>query len=220
MTQMIEEVIDTRQAITERNEQIAGELNQELTEHHVFAVNVMGSPGAGKTSVLIGLIQALQTPCYVIEGDIESDIDTQKLLSLGVRSIQINTGGECQLVAPLFEKAVLDHPLENGVLFIENIGNLVCPAEFMIGEHVKLLVCSVAEGSDKPFKYPLAFEKSAAIVLNKTDLIPYTDFDEAYFMDGVRKLNREAPVFKVSSTRKEGFDALAAWIKTRQCQLK
>jgi hydrogenase nickel incorporation protein HypB len=207
--------IAVKESITERNEQLAAELNSEFTERGLFVVNVMGAPGVGKTSALIRVIERLPLPAYVIEGDIESDIDTKKLAALGIRTVQINTGGACHLDTPLIASASKRLEPGGGVLFIENIGNLVCPAEFMIGEHVKLLATNVTEGSDKPFKYPLAFENADAIVLGKTDLLPYVDFDEAMYMDGVRKLNPYAPVFRASAKTGEGFDEVAAWITER-----
>ena len=197
------------ETIESRNEEMAGKLNRQLTEKGVYVVNVMGSPGAGKTSVLTGLIKALSKPAFVIEGDIESDIDTKRLQDMGIGSYQINTGGACHLDFPLIEKALKENPVENSFLFIENIGNLVCPAEFMIGEHMKLLICSVPEGADKPYKYPLAFEKAGAIVLNKTDLLPYVAFDYGFFEKGVRHLNKTAPIFKISASKEEGFAELA-----------
>ena len=176
----------------------------------------MGAPGAGKTTSLIQIIKQLDgINSYVIEGDIEADFDTKKLLSLGVQAIQINTGGACHLDSPVIGEAVEEMELQKGVLFIENIGNLVCPAEFMIGEHVKMLISTVTEGSDKPYKYPLAFEKADIILINKCDLIPYLDFDEDFFMKGVRALNKSAPVIKVSGKTEEGYDQVAAWIREK-----
>ncbi|SHJ63965.1 hydrogenase nickel incorporation protein HypB [Parasporobacterium paucivorans] len=208
--------IEIMQSVYDKNEQVADQINAELTERGIFAVNVMGAPGVGKTSSLIQIIKRLEgiTP-YVIEGDIEADFDTITLQSMGVKAIQINTGGACHLDSPMIGQAVKDLNIEKGVLFIENIGNLVCPAEFMIGEHVKMLVSTVTEGSDKPYKYPLAFEKADIIVLNKCDLIPYTDFDEEFYMKGVRALNPTAPVIKVSCTTGEGFDEVSKWIKEK-----
>ena len=174
----------------------------------------MGAPGAGKTSSLIKIMEKLGhiTP-YVIEGDIEADIDTKALQSLGIKTIQINTNGACHLDSPLISEAADALEAEKGVLFIENIGNLVCPAEFEIGEHVKMLISTVTEGSDKPYKYPLAFEKANSILINKWDLLPYVDFDEEYFMRGVRALNPAAPIFKVSAKSDEGFEEVVSWIK-------
>ncbi|HHV29362.1 hydrogenase nickel incorporation protein HypB [Acetivibrio mesophilus] len=208
--------IEVMQSVYDKNDEVASKINLSLTKRGIYAVNVMGSPGAGKTSTLIQIIKRLEsiTP-YVIEGDIESDFDTKTLLSLGVRTIQINTGGACHLDSPLIGKAVDDLNLEKGILFIENIGNLVCPAEFMIGEHAKMLISTVTEGSDKPYKYPLAFEKADIIILNKCDLLPYVDFDESFFMKGVRALNKTAPVIKVSCKTGEGFDEVMLWISEK-----
>ena len=170
------------------NNHIAEHVRHYLTERNIFAV-------------------------YVIEGDIESDIDTERLRKQHVKAAQINTFGACHLDAPLVHNAVhtmdFDAP---GILFIENVGNLVCPAELDIGEHMKLLIVSVADGSDKPYKYPLAFEKADMILLNKVDLMPYLDFDEEFFMKGIRHLNKNAPVFKVSGKTGEGYEEAAKWI--------
>jgi hydrogenase nickel incorporation protein HypB len=205
--------ISVMEDIHGENGRIAADVNHALTHKSVFAVNEMGAPGIGKTTVLLNIIEQLAVLApsvkpIVIEGDIESDIDTQKLRSLGISASQINTFGACHLDAPQIHNAVsnIDFASDDGaILFIENVGNLVCPAEFSIGEHVKMLICSVTEGSDKPYKYPLAFEKAGLILLNKVDLIPHLDFDEEFFMKGVRALNKSAPVIKVSGKMGEGF---------------
>ena len=172
-----------------------------------------GAPGAGKTTSLENLIRALPVKSYVIEGDIESDIDTERLKKQGISAAQINTFGACHLDAPLMHNAIHNMEMdEGGILFIENVGNLVCPAEFSIGEHIKMLIVSVTDGSDKPYKYPLAFEKADMILLNKVDLLPYLDFDEEFFMEGIRHLNKDAPVFKVCGKTGEGYDAAAEWL--------
>ena len=162
------------------------------------------------------IIKNLQCPSYVIEGDIESDIDTKRLKEQDIAACQINTFGACHLDAPLLHNAIHMMPFpEPGMLFIENVGNLVCPAEFSIGEDIKLLQVSVTDGSDKPYKYPLAFEKANVILLNKVDLLPYLDFDEKFFMDGVRHLNKTAPVFKVCGKTGEGYAEVAAWLEAQ-----
>ncbi|MCL2343907.1 MAG: hydrogenase nickel incorporation protein HypB, partial [Firmicutes bacterium] len=165
------------ESVYDRNERLAAEFNEKLTARHIFCVNAMGAPGVGKTTTLIELIRRLDAPVRVIEGDIESDLDTQKLKALGIETVQINTGGACHLDAPIVAESFADGEYKNGYLFIENIGNLVCPAEFRIGEHIKLLLSAVTEGGDKPYKYPLAFERANLILLNKCDLLPYVDFD-------------------------------------------
>ncbi|WP_312441685.1 hydrogenase nickel incorporation protein HypB [Lacrimispora sp.] len=205
--------IEIMQSVYDRNDQVAAQINVSLTNNGIYAINVMGAPGAGKTTSLIQIIKRLtDVTSYVIEGDIEADFDTKTLQSLGVKAIQINTGGACHLDSPLIGDAVEELKISDGILFIENIGNLVCPAEFMIGEHVKMLVSTVTEGSDKPYKYPLAFEKADLILLNKCDLLPYIDFDEDFFMKGVRALNQTAPVIKVSGKTEEGYEKVVEWI--------
>ena len=216
--------------IMEQNDAIADHVREHMGSHGILVVNEMGAPGVGKTTVLKNLFPLLEgiTP-YVIEGDIESDIDTKALKELGINTYQINTFGACHLDSPMVDHA-LDHMeiaghthehgeghdhdhKEPGILFIENVGNLVCPAEFSIGEHVKMVISTVTEGSDKPYKYPLAFEKADVLIINKVDLIPYVDFDEDFFMKGVRALNKKVPVFKVSDKTGEGFPELAAWFR-------
>lgn len=206
--------IEVIQNIYDENDRIALETNQELESKGIFCVNIMGAPGAGKTSSIINMIKNLDDKkIYVIEGDIESDIDTVKLKELGIDTIQINTNGACHLDAPTIKTSLKGLPLDqSGILFIENIGNLVCPAEFQIGEHIKMLICSAAEGSDKPYKYPLAFEKADIILLTKCDLKEYVDFNDEFFTKGVRALNKTAPLFEVNAKTGEGFKAVGEWI--------
>jgi len=210
--------IDVVQNIFEENDRIALETRDSLEKSGIFVINIMGAPGAGKTSSIINMVKNLPgVKCYVIEGDIESDIDTVKLQELGIDTIQINTNGACHLDAPIIQKSLPQLTLDNpGLLFIENIGNLVCPAEFQIGEHIKLLISSAAEGSDKPYKYPLAFEKADIILLTKCDLKKYVDFDDDFFLKGIRALNKKAPVFEVNAKTGEGFAEVAAWLKNRK----
>lgn len=210
------DMIDVKEAVHARNARIAEAVNARLTARGVFAVNVMGSPGAGKTTTLLNLLPRLGAPAFVIEGDIQSDLDTRRLAAAGIRAVQINTGGACHLEPQLVADALPDDAFpDGGFLFIENIGNLVCPAEFMIGEHAKLLIADTAEGSDKPYKYPLAFEKADAIVLNKIDLAEAVGFDRAFFTAGVRRLNPHAPIFDVNGKTGVGHDALAAWLNEK-----
>jgi hydrogenase nickel incorporation protein HypB len=210
--------IKVMEEVNAENDRIAAENRRRMNDAGVLAVNVMGAPGAGKTSTIVQIIKRLgEKKCAVIEGDIESDLDTKTLTGLGIQTIQINTGGACHLDATAIEQVLPLITLESGgVLFIENVGNLVCPAEFEIGEDLKLLICSAAEGSDKPYKYPLAFEKAGLILLNKADLKPYVGFEVEFFLRGVRGLNREVPVFEVNARSGEGFDVVAKWLAGRK----
>lgn len=205
--------------IHDRNDHLAEHVHEYLAERNIFGVNLMGAPGAGKTTTLENIIKLMKTKAYVVEGDIESDIDTERLREQGVSASQINTFGACHLDAPLLHNAV--HAMqfdESGILFIENVGNLVCPAEFSIGEDIKMLLVCVTDGSDKPYKYPLAFEKADVILLNKTDLMPYLDFDEKFFMEGIRHLNPDVPVFKVSGKTGEGYKEVTEWLEKRAAE--
>ena len=217
--------INVMETIMDENDHIAEHVNEHMSAHGVLVINEMGAPGVGKTTTLRNIISRLDgIKPYVIEGDIESDLDTQTLRELGIDTHQINTFGACHLDAPMIDHMIdhmhFDHSEQRAALFIENIGNLVCPAEFSIGEHIKMLISTVTEGSDKPYKYPLAFEKADVIILNKVDLIPYLDFDEEFFMKGVRALNKDVPVFKVSGKTGEGFDEVAEWIKSKALALE
>lgn len=217
--------INVMENIMDENDHIAEHVNEHMSAHGVLVINEMGAPGVGKTTTLRNIILRLDgIKPYVIEGDIESDLDTQTLKGLGIDTHQINTFGACHLDAPMIDHMIdhmhFDHSEQRAALFIENIGNLVCPAEFSIGEHIKMLISTVTEGSDKPYKYPLAFEKADVIILNKVDLIPYLDFDEEFFMKGVRALNKDVPVFKVSGKTGEGFDEVAEWIKSKALALE
>jgi hydrogenase nickel incorporation protein HypB len=197
------------------NEQIAQKNHELLVSNKVFAVNIMASPGAGKTSVVIQTILALKNKVRigVIEGDIASSIDAETVAKEGVPVVQINTGGECHLEANQLLNALNNLPLaEIDLLLIENVGNLVCPAEFNLGEHRKVLIASVPEGDDKPFKYPLMFNTVDAVVLNKIDLLPYVKFNVADFTKTVKNINSKAEIFKVSCTTGEGIPAWTKWL--------
>lgn len=201
--------------VLEANNNIAEENKNIKDERNILMVNIIGSPGTGKTSFILKLIDNIDIPCGVIEGDIASDIDARKMAERNIPVIQINTGGECHLNANSINKALMNFDFHDGILFIENVGNLVCPSEFEIGEDFKLALSNVAEGDDKPYKYPLLFAKAKSVVINKIDLIPYFDFNKKYFYDGVKTLNDNAEIFEVSSKTGEGFEVLSKWLKDR-----
>ena len=213
--------ISVMEGILDENDHVASHLNEILSKNGILCVNVMGAPGAGKTTAIKNVIKQLNgAEAYVIEGDIESDIDTLELKRLGIKAYQINTFGACHLDAPVVRNMVGNIDFDGGgILFIENIGNLVCPAEFSIGEHVKMLVVTVTEGSDKPYKYPLAFEKADLVIVNKVDLLPYVDFDDEFFMKGVRGLNKAVKVVKTSGKSGEGFAEAAEWLSLEAARI-
>jgi hydrogenase nickel incorporation protein HypB len=201
--------------ILDANEQMAAENKLLFEKQGIVAVNIMASPGAGKTSLILRTIEGLGEPIAVIEGDIASTFDAEKVGEKHVPVVQINTGGACHLDAAMIKTSLKKLSVDKAkYLFIENVGNLVCPAEFVLGEKVRVLVASVPEGDDKPFKYPGMFSTVQAVVLNKMDILPYIDFNVARFMEGVAAVNPKAPVFQVSCRTKEGLEDWIEWLKT------
>lgn len=203
------------------NQQLADDNRAYFKENKIIAVNTMASPGSGKTSLILKVIEKLKNEMgiSVIEGDIASSIDAEKIDSLGIQVVQINTGGGCHLDANMIKTVVQDMNLKKGsVLFIENVGNLVCPSSFDLGEGVRLVIASVPEGHDKPYKYVSMFETADVIVLNKVDLMPYIDFDRDSFYKGVKALNEKAPVFEISCRTGEGIPEFIDWLKNKSQQ--
>jgi hydrogenase nickel incorporation protein HypB len=201
--------------ILSANDRIALENRKRLDEHRILAINVMASPGAGKTSLILRTIAALQghLRVAVIEGDVAGRVDADKVAETGTPVVQINTGGGCHLDAPQVQDAMRQLPLEViDLLFIENVGNLICPTGFALGEHVNMMIANVPEGHDKPIKYPGMFTVVDALVLNKIDLLPYIDFELEAFRTAVRALNAHAPIFEVSCKTGEGIEAWAEWL--------
>ncbi len=197
------------------NDAIAGRNQKRVDEHHILAINVMSSPGSGKTSVILQTINKLRDKVRiaVIEGDIASNVDAQKVHSAGVPVVQINTAGGCHLDANMVENALNNLPLkEIDLLFIENVGNLVCPAEFSLGEHRKVMLLSMPEGDDKPLKYPLMFTLADVVLINKTDLSPYLDFDIDTFRKTVSGMNSRARLFPISCKTGEGLEQWYSWL--------
>ena len=201
--------------ILSANDQIAQRNRVLLENKQVFTINVMSSPGAGKTSLILETIRKLKNKVSmgVIEGDISSTIDAEKVKREKVPVLQINTGGECHLEAVMVNRALDNLPLDDiGLLFIENVGNLVCPGEFKLGEDRKVLILSVPEGDDKIYKYPLLFHLADAVVINKIDLLPYTKFDLEGFSLALKGINQKARLFQVSCTTHEGIEDWTDWI--------
>jgi hydrogenase nickel incorporation protein HypB len=206
--------IEVVRNILSANEQIAAENRAFFQRLGIAAVNIMASPGAGKTSLIIRTIEELGLPLAVIEGDIASTFDAEKVGEKNVPVVQINTGGECHLDAAMIKNSLQNLDVEKArFLFIENVGNLVCPAEFLLGEQIRVLIASVPEGDDKPFKYPGMFSSVQAVVLNKIDLLPYIDFNMDRFIEGVRAVNPEVPIFQVSCRNGQGLGGWIEWLK-------
>ena len=204
------------------NEKWAAANRSLLAENSITMLNLIGSPGAGKTAMLEALVPHLagQAQFVVLEGDIETTMDAERLDALDVAVSQLLSGGCCHLEAKLVHHALNDFPLADlDLVFVENVGNMVCPAEFDIGEHAKIAVLSVTEGEDKPLKYPLLFRESRAVVLTKTDLLPHLEFDLAACRDNIMQVNSALPIFEISSKRGEGVWELAQsvlrndWVK-------
>ncbi len=204
--------------ILSANEQIAERNRRLLDSKGVFAVNLMSSPGAGKTSLILETIRRLKgkTRIGVIEGDVSSSLDAETIGKEGVPVIQINTGGECHLDANMLSSALSNIPLKDiELLLIENVGNLICPAEFTLGEHKKVLVSSIPEGDDKPFKYPLMFHKADAVLINKIDLLPHLKFDIQGFSQAIRGINEKVEIFPISCATGQGIQEWVSWLLTQ-----
>jgi hydrogenase nickel incorporation protein HypB len=209
-------VIPIGRDVLAANDAAAGANRRAFAAHGVTALNLVSSPGGGKTTLLERTIEALagDAAMGVVEGDQATDRDAVRIRAAGAPAIQINTGTGCHLDAAMVAGAVPALGLPRGaLLFIENVGNLVCPALFDLGERAKVLVASVTEGDDKPLKYPHMFRASAIVVLNKIDLLPHVPFDVARFDAHVRAVNPNACIFHVSATRGEGMHAWYAWLR-------
>lgn len=201
--------------ITSANDAIAAQNKDLLDSYNVLAINLMSSPGAGKTSLVLKTIERLRGQLHlaVIEGDIASRIDADRIGKEGVPVVQINTGGSCSLEAHMIANALQQLPLKTiDLLFIENVGNLICPAGFSLGEHKRVVISSIAEGDDKPVKYPIMFSLADAVVINKIDLLQLQEFDLARFRKKVTDLSPGVTVFEVSCKTGQGIEAWCSWL--------
>ena len=211
----------TRVAVVEKilsaNDRLAEENRARLDQHGIFGLNIMAAPGAGKTSTILRTIKALppQITIGVVEGDTAAvTIDADKVIAAGMPAVQINTGGDCHLDAVMLKNGLAQLPLaEIDLAIVENVGNLVCPAAFNLGTHANVLVASIPEGDDKPYKYPAIYRGLNVLILNKMDLLPYVRFNLDYFKQGVEMLNPGLVTFPVSCTTGEGISAWAAWLR-------
>jgi hydrogenase nickel incorporation protein HypB len=209
------EKISIIENIMSANDRLAEENRILLDQAGVFAINIMASPGAGKTMFILKTLEALdgRLRMGVIEGDIATSIDTEKAIAAGMPAVQINTGGDCHLDAVMVSNALKALPLnELDVVIIENVGNLVCPASFALGTHINVLIASIPEGDDKPYKYPGMYRGIQALVINKIDLLPYVQFKMDYFSEGVNILNPGLVTFPVSAMTGEGMHNWVNWL--------
>lgn len=212
-------VIEVHENVFHSNDLAAEQLREELNQKKVFLLNVMSSPGSGKTTLLSKAINLLKErySIGVMDVDIESSLDAQKVAdATGVKSLQIHNGGLCHIDAEMTAKAVEEFGVEGlDIVFLENIGNLVCPAEFDTGAHENMMILSVPEGDDKPLKYPLMFSKCSLVVISKMDTVEYFDFDMEKAVANIRNLNPEAVILPVSAKTGEGMEAFAKWIEQK-----
>jgi hydrogenase nickel incorporation protein HypB len=209
-------VIQVGEKILGKNEDKAKENKQRLDERKILTVNIMSSPGAGKTSLILSTIKQLskEYKIAVIEGDVASSVDAEKVNAVGIPVVQINTAGGCHLDAFMVEEGLDNLPLDKiDLLFIENVGNLICPNNYLLGEDVRLMIASLPEGDDKPYKYPAMFADSDVVILNKTDLQPYLDFNEKAFRQVVDGLNPDAIIFPVSCKTGAGLKEWFTWLE-------
>lgn len=208
-------IIEVKQSIFEDNDKDAERLRAELKEKGVFLLNLMSSPGSGKTTTLLALAKALEgrVKMGVMEADIDSAVDAETMMQAGVKSIQIHTGGMCHLDADMTRQGLYEYGLDDAELIVlENVGNLVCPAEFDTGAVKNMTILSVPEGHDKPLKYPLMYETCDLLVVNKIDVMPYFDFDREKVVEYAKKRNPNIDIIFISAKTGEGVAELADWL--------
>ena len=215
--------IDLSRPILARNEALAEKNRARLATSGVFALDVLASPGSGKTTTILATIGLLRDRLRiaVIEGDIASKVDAEKVKAHGIPAVQINTGGACHLEADMISRALDALSLDDlDLVIVENVGNLVCPTEFDLGQGSRIVILSVPEGHDKPLKYPGIFAQADAVLLNKVDAISFFDFDEDEFVESVRRLNGSAPIFRMSAKTGEGVAEWAEWLAARVAEAR
>lgn len=212
------ELIDIGKNVLEVNNRFAANNRKQLTDQHILAINLLSSPGSGKTSLLLKTIEYFKNDfsLAVIEGDQQTDLDTQRIAALNIPVKQINTGKGCHLDGHMVSHAIEHLKLQtDSILFIENVGNLVCPALFDLGEAFKVMILSVTEGDDKPLKYPYMVRESQLMIINKIDLLPYVDFDVERCIKHALSINPALMVIKTSVTTHQGLDQWFDWLKSK-----
>ncbi|MDO4532680.1 MAG: hydrogenase nickel incorporation protein HypB [Coriobacteriia bacterium] len=215
--------IDLKQPILKKNDTLAERNRALFAEKKVFVLNILASPGSGKTSTILATIEALRDEfnIAVIEGDIASSVDSERIKAQGIPAVQINTGGACHLESDMIRRAVEVLNLDDlDLVLLENVGNLVCPTDFDLGENAKVMILSVPEGDDKPLKYPGVFQVAQAVILNKVDTMPVFNFNNEAFVSEVNQLNPAAPIFPISATTGEGVEAWASWLRDQMLAIQ
>lgn len=216
-------ILQIKQSVFANNDAQANQLRRELKEKGIYLLNLMSSPGAGKTTTLTRLIESLteELRIGVMEADIDSDVDARTIAATGAKSIQLHTGGMCHLDAGMTRQGLEGlEPEALDLVVLENVGNLVCPAEFDTGAVKNCMILSVPEGHDKPLKYPLMFQVCDAVILNKIDVLPYFDFDMEKCVEYIHLRNPKAKIFPISAKTGEGVDAVAQWLKAEVADWK
>ncbi len=211
-------ILEIKESVFADNDRQADQLRAEMKDQGVFLLNLMSSPGSGKTTTLVSTINALKDDLRigVMEADIDSDVDAKTIAETGARSIQLHTGGMCHLDADMTRQGVEGLGTDNlDLAILENVGNLVCPAEFDTGAALNVMILSVPEGHDKPLKYPLMFQVCNAVLINKIDVLPYFDFDLDKIKEYIARRNPNAVVFPISAKTGEGMDAWTDWLRTQ-----
>ena len=214
------EIYETKVNVLRDNDEEAAKVRESLQEKKVFLLNLMGSPGAGKTTVLLRTIEALKDKYRigVMEADVDSAVDAEKIAAAGVRVIQLHTGGSCHMDADMTARGMEKMNIDDlDLVFLENVGNLVCPAEFDVGAAKKVMILSVPEGDDKPLKYPLMFTVSDCMLINKIDTKEIFDFDEDRCREYVRRLNPDMEIFPISALHDEGMKEFTDWLDRQIC---
>lgn len=209
--------------ILDANERIAAENREIFRKHRLFVINLMSSPGAGKTTLLEAMGRSLSSDLRigVIEGDIQSTLDADRVAAAGLAAVQIETAGACHLDANMIRSSLANLDLANlDLVVVENVGNLVCPAEFNVGEDCKVMLLSVTEGDDKPFKYPLMFQESSVLLISKTDLLPHLRCDVAKIRQAALSINPTITIFEVSTYTGQGLDAWHGWVRDQVRQAR
>jgi hydrogenase nickel incorporation protein HypB len=215
MEEALMKIIELHESVTASNDRDADALRKKMKEEGTLLINVMSSPGSGKTTLLSATINALKDEMKigVMEADIDSAVDAERMEALGVESIQVHTDGMCHMDAGMTEEGLKSMKVDNDLVFLENVGNLICPAEFDTGAGKKVMILSVPEGDDKPLKYPLMFGESDVLIISKIDALPYFNFSLEACKKRAKQLNPAIQIFPVSAKTGEGMDAWISWLK-------